>query len=59
MADTVAAARQAAALKREPETVQLRPPTGTLKTEAEVDTYLTSMRNQAMEHIDAGKTIII
>ncbi len=55
----VAAARKAAALKREPETVQLRPPTGTLKTEAEVDTYLTGLRNQAMEHIDAGKTIII
>ena len=55
----VAAARKAAAQKNEPETVQLKPPAGTLRTEAEVDTYLTGLKGEAMEHIEAGKTIII
>ncbi|MDD4868593.1 MAG: hypothetical protein PHQ28_16225, partial [Mycobacterium sp.] len=55
----VAAARAAAAKKREPKSVTVTTPAATLRTEADVDTYLTTLREQLLLHIANGETIII
>ena len=55
----VAAARQAAAKKLEPKSVTVTPPAATLRTEAEVDTYLADLRERLLRHIANGETIII
>lgn len=39
--------------------VTLRPPAATLKTEAEVDRYLTTLRAAIMAHIDDGEPVIL
>jgi hypothetical protein len=55
----VAAARQAAAKKLEPKSVTVIAPAATLRTEAEVDTYLSDLRQRLLQHIANGETIII
>jgi hypothetical protein len=55
----IAAARAAAAKKFEPKSVSVTAPPATLRTEAEVDTYLTALREQLLRHLANGETIII
>lgn len=55
----VAAARTAAAKKLEPKSVTVNVPAATLRTEAEVDTYLSGLRERLLQHIANGETIII
>ena len=55
----VAAARAAMAKKFEPKSVSVTTPPATLRTEADVDTYLTALREQLLRHITDGETIII
>lgn len=55
----VAAARATAAKKHEPKSVTITTPAATLRTEADVDTYLTALREQLLLHIANGETIII
>ncbi len=55
----VAIARQAVAQKLEPKSVAVSAPAATLRTEAEVDTYLASLREQLLRHVANGETIII
>ncbi len=55
----VAAARQAAAKKLEPKSVSVIPSPATLRTPAEVEAYLTALRERLMQHISDGATVII
>jgi hypothetical protein len=55
----VAAARAAAAKKLEPKSVTVSAPAATLRTEPEVDDYLARLREQLLQHIADGETIII
>jgi hypothetical protein len=55
----VAAARAAMAKKFEPKSVSVTTPPATLRTEVDVDTYLTALREQLLGHIINGETIII
>jgi hypothetical protein len=55
----VAAARQAAAKELDPKSVTVTAPTATLRTESEVDVYLTALRERFLRHIANGETIII
>jgi hypothetical protein len=55
----VAAARAAAAKKLEPKSVTVTVPAATLRTEAEVDTYLAEVRERLLQHVANGETIII
>jgi hypothetical protein len=43
----------------EPAVVSVKPPAATLKSEADVDTYVAALRDQLLEHVNAGETIII
>ncbi len=43
----------------EPTVVSVKPPAATLKSEADVDTYVAALRDQLLEHVNAGETIII
>ena len=52
-------ARAAAARKLEPKSVAVKPPNATIKTEAELDTYLSALRDLLAEHLAAGETVII
>jgi hypothetical protein len=52
-------AREEAAHRIAPQAVRVRPPSTTLETEADVDVYLSELRQQIMEHIDEGKPVII
>lgn len=54
------AARKAIAeiIDPEPTVATVKPPSATLKTEADVDTYLAGLRSELMKHIDAGDTVI-
>jgi len=54
-----AAARTAAAKKLEPKSVTVKPESATIKTEADVDVYLSSLRENLMGHVNAGETVII
>jgi hypothetical protein len=55
----VGAARAAAAKKLEPKSVAVTAPSATLRTEADVDAYVTELREQLIRHIADGETIII
>jgi hypothetical protein len=55
----VAAARQAAARKLEPKSVSVIPSPATLRTPAEVEAYITALRERLMQHISDGATVII
>ena len=55
----VAAARQAAAKKLEPKSVSVTPTPATLRTPAEVEAYITALRERLMQHIADGETVII
>jgi hypothetical protein len=55
----VSAARAAASLKLEPKSVTLKPASATIKTEEEVDVYVSAFRDQLIQHVNAGETIII
>jgi hypothetical protein len=52
-------ARQKAAKKLEPESVSVSPPSATLKTEADLDAYLATVRAQVLPQLRANKTVII
>ena len=43
----------------DPPVVSVKPPGATLKSEAEVDAYLSALRDQLIEHVNAGETVII
>lgn len=45
-------------LDPEPKIATVSQPTATLKSESDVDAYLSSFRTKLMEHIDAGETVI-
>jgi len=55
----VAAARAAAAKKLEPKSVTVTPTAATLRTEAEIDAYVTALRERLLRHITDGETVII
>jgi hypothetical protein len=55
----VAAARASAAKKLEPKSVTVTPPAATLRTEAEVDAYLATLRERLFQHVANGETVII
>ena len=52
-------AREDAAKKLEPDTVRVHPKSATLRNLGEVDAYLSSLRGEIIEHIDAGKPVIL
>ena len=52
-------ARQRAAKQLEPEAISLTPPSATLKTNQDLDAYLTDLREQILRYIEANKTVII
>jgi len=55
----VAAARAAVAKKLEPKSVTVTAPAATLRTEADVDAYLTALRERLLQHVTNGETIVI
>jgi hypothetical protein len=55
----VSAARAAASRRIEPKSVTLKPASATIKTETEVDTYIYVLREELIQHVNAGETIII
>ncbi|MCC6192471.1 MAG: BREX system P-loop protein BrxC [Anaerolineales bacterium] len=55
----VARAREEAARRLAPAAVTLQPPHGTLRSADEVDAYLAELRKTIMQHIDAGKPVIL
>jgi hypothetical protein len=55
----VAAVRSAAAKKLEPKSVSVTAPAAMLRTEAEVEAYLTTLSAQLLQHVANGETIII
>lgn len=52
-------ARQRAAKQLEPESVTVTPPSATIKTDKDLDDYVTALRARVQPHIDADKTVII
>ena len=54
-----ATVRAAAARKLEPKSVQLKPASATIKTEPDVDAYVSALRERLMEHVAADETVII
>jgi len=52
-------AREDAAKQLEPETVRVHPQSATLRNHGEVDDYLTTLRGEIIQHIDAGKPVIL
>jgi hypothetical protein len=55
----IANARAAAANKLETKSVSVSAPAATLRTEPEVDAYLTKFRQQLTQHVTNGETVII
>jgi hypothetical protein len=53
------AARTAAARQLEPMSVTFKPSSATIKSEADVDNYLSALRDRLMKHVNAGETIVI
>lgn len=53
------AARAAAALTLEPKSVAFKPSSATIRTEADVDSYVSALRERLMKHVDADETVII
>jgi len=52
-------AREEAARQIAPAAVRVRPPSTTLETEAEVAAFLDALRDEILQHIHAGKPVII
>jgi hypothetical protein len=52
-------ARQRAAKQLEPESVTVAPPSAILKSPAELDAYLASLRERVLPYLEANKTVII
>lgn len=52
-------ARLRAAKLLEPESVSVNPPSATLKTAADLDTYLEELRKQVLPHLEDEKTVVI
>jgi len=52
-------ARSAAAKLLEPASVDFKSPKATLKTEADVEAYVTDLREELLVHIEADETVII
>lgn len=50
---------QRAAKRLEPESVTVTPPSATIKTVVELDTYLDVLRGEVTRHLDANKTVIL
>jgi len=59
IAAKVAAAREAAAKQLEPRAVAVAPPPATLRTPAEVEAYVTALRERLLQHVTDGETVII
>lgn len=55
----VAAARAAAVKRLEPKSVTVRAPAATLRSESEVDAYLSGLRDHLLQHIAHGETVVI
>ncbi len=55
----VAAARAAAAKQHEPKAVTVTPASATLRTQAEVEAYVTALRERLLQHVTDGETVII
>lgn len=55
----LAHARQEVARLLEPQAVSVRPRRATLRSEAEVDDYLASLRSELLEHVRAGRPVIV
>lgn len=55
----VAAVRAAAAKRLEPKSVSVTATPATLRTPAEVEAYITALRERLMQHITDGETVII
>lgn len=52
-------ALQEAARKLQPQSVRVRPPGASLKTEEDVDEHLQALRSKIMDHIEAGRPVIL
>ena len=52
-------AREEAAKRLMPEAVTIEPKHTTLYTAAETDAYLTELKTEILEHVDAGKPVIL
>lgn len=52
-------ARQRAAKQLEPESVSINPPSATLRNPAELEAYLTCLRDQVLPHLEDNKTVLI
>ena len=59
LAAKAAGARAAAAKQLEPRSVVVKPPTATIKTPGDVETYLARLREILMGHVDAEETVIL
>jgi len=55
----VAAARSAAAKLREPSAVTVTPASATLRKPADVEAYITALRERLLHHVTDGETVII
>lgn len=55
----LADARQQVAKLLEPQAVAVRPRRATLKTEAEVEDYVASLRAELLEHVRTGRPVIV
>lgn len=54
-----ARAREEAARRLEPKIVKIHPPHRTLRTETEVDAYVTALRAEIMRHVTAGTPVML
>jgi len=59
LAERVARALTMAAKLLEPKAERVIPPHAQLTTESEVDAYLGGLRDRIMEHLDAGKPVVL
>jgi hypothetical protein len=55
----ISAARASAARKFEPKSVSVKPPSATIRTESEADAYVSQLRSELGQHLNAGETVII
>ena len=52
-------ARQRAAKQLEPESVAVKAPSATIKTNQDLDSFVDELRARVQPHLDDGKTVII
>lgn len=57
--EKAAMARAGAARQLEPTSVTVKPGSATVKSEADVDAYVSALREQLLGHVRAGETVII